>query len=299
MTDSIPTRETSASRPPRRRRRRRRLPPMSVMPILCTLGNLVAGFTAIHYAAKPPSPQFTGPWGWSGLQFAATLIFVGMLLDAVDGWVARLTRSASTLGGHLDSLADAVTFGVAPAFLTLRVVGQDPAAVIIGPEADDVLGKVVWAVAVVYLCCAALRLARFNVEAGPGGVERSITFRGLPSPGAAGAVASMILLHQDLEPTTFVRAAALGIPLITIACAFAMVSSIPYLHITNRYIYGARSFGYVARLVVLLALVIWFWPETLALLFPAYAVSGPIRLAVARRRRVAARTADSGDQQRH
>ena len=263
---------------------------MSVMPTLCTLGNLVAGFASIHYAAKPPPSQ-----GWSGLQIAATLIFVGMLLDAVDGWVARLTRSASALGGHLDSLADAVTFGVAPAFLTLRVVGQE---VIIGPEADDVLGKVVWAVAVVYLCCAALRLARFNVEAGPGAVERSSTFRGLPSPGAAGAVASMILLHQDLQPTTFVRAAALGIPLITIACAFAMVSSIPYLHITNRYIYGARSFGYVARLVVLLALVIWFWPETLALLFSAYAVSGPVRLAVARRRRVAARTAESGDGQR-
>ncbi len=293
MTDSIPTLETIASRQPRRRRRRRRLPPMSVMPTLCTLGNLVAGSAAIHYAAKPPSPQ-----GWSGLQIAATLIFVGMLLDSIDGWVARLTRSASTLGGHLDSLADAVTFGVAPAFLTLRVVGQDPAAVIIGPEADDVLGKVVWAVAVVYLCCAALRLARFNVEAGPGAVERSGTFRGLPSPGAAGAVASMILLHQDLEPNTFVRTAALGIPLITIACAFAMVSSIPYLHITNRYIYGARSFGYVARLVVLLALVIWFWPETLALLFSAYAVSGPVRLAVATRRRVAAHKADSSDGQR-
>ncbi len=294
MTDSLPTLETLESRP---RPRRRRLPPMSVMPTLCTLSNLVAGFAAIHYAAKPPPPQFTGPWGWSGLQFAATLIFVGMLLDSIDGWVARLTRSASTLGGHLDSLADAITFGVAPAFLTLQVVGQDPAAVIIGPEADDVLGKVVWAVAVVYLCCAALRLARFNVEAGPGGVERSGTFRGLPSPGAAGAVASMILLHQDLEPTTFVRAAALGIPLITIACAFGMVSSIPYLHITNRYIYGARSFGYVARLVVLLALLIWFWPETLALLFSAYALSGPVRLAVAKWRRIAAHKADSGNGQ--
>ena len=272
---------------------------MSVMPTLCTLGNLVAGFAAIHFAAKPP-PELPppGPGGWSGLQIAATLIFVGMLLDSIDGWVARLTRSASTLGGHLDSLADVITFGVAPAFLTLQVVGQDPAAVIIGPEADDVLGKVVWAVAVVYLCCAALRLARFNVEAGPGAVERSGSFRGLPSPGAAGAVASMILLHQDLVPTTFVRAAALGIPLITIACAFAMVSSIPYLHITNRYIYGARSFGYVARLVVLLALLIWFWPETLALLFSAYALSGPVRLAVATRRRVAAHKADSSDGQR-
>ncbi|MHC4429423.1 MAG: CDP-alcohol phosphatidyltransferase family protein [Planctomycetota bacterium] len=162
------------ARKPSRRRRRRRMPPVSVMPTLITLGNLVAGFAAIHYASKPT--DFVGPWGWSGLTLAGALIFLGMFFDAVDGWVARLTRTSSTLGGHLDSLADVVSFGVAPAYMMLelvrRHVGEGSAVPIIGPEADGVLGKAIWAVAVVYICCAALRLARFNVEAGPGQIER-------------------------------------------------------------------------------------------------------------------------------
>ncbi|MHC4082617.1 MAG: CDP-alcohol phosphatidyltransferase family protein [Planctomycetota bacterium] len=270
------------------RTRRRRLPPVSVMPTLCTLGNLVAGFAAILYASKPA--DFVGPWGWSGLWLAGVLVFLGMLFDAVDGWVARLTRSISELGGHLDSLADAVTFGVAPAYMMLQLVGHHLSDArgtsIIGPEADDVLGKVVWAVAVLYLCCAALRLARFNVEAGPSRIERGSAFRGLPSPGAAGALTSLILLHQylvvdlfaDDVPPSFARGAALGLPFVALLCGLAMVSSIPYTHVTNRYLYGPRSFGYVARLVVLLALAIWFLWGTLALVFTAYVLSGPIQL---------------------
>ena len=97
-------------------------------------------------------------------------------------------------------------------------------------------------------------------------------------------LASLILLHQHLLvgrfagelPAAIARGAALGIPFIVLLCAFAMVSSIPYMHVTNRYIYGARSFGYVVRLVVLLALVVWFPPETFAILFTAYALSGPV-----------------------
>ena len=261
---------------------------MSVLPTLCTLGNLVAGFTALHFAARPV--EYVGPWGWSGLTIAGLLIFVGMLLDAVDGWIARLMRSISELGGQLDSLSDAVTFGVAPAFMMVVLVGRyladETGTSIIGPEADDSLGKVVWAVAVVYVCCAALRLARFNVEAGPGGYERSHAFRGLPSPGAAGAVASLILLHQHLlagrfavdVPPAFVRGAALGLPFVTLLCAFAMVSSIPYAHVTNRYLFGSRSFGYVVRIVVVLALAVWFTQETLTVLFTIYVLTGPFEL---------------------
>jgi CDP-diacylglycerol--serine O-phosphatidyltransferase len=278
---------------------RRRLPPVSVMPTLCTLANLVSGFAAILYASKPA--DFVGPWGWSGLWLAGVLVFLGMLFDAVDGWVARLTRSISELGGHLDSLADAVTFGVAPAYIMIQLVGHHlsdaQGTSIIGPEADDILGKVVWAVAVLYLCCAALRLARFNVEAGPSRIERSSAFRGLPSPGAAGAIASLILLHQYLVvdlfaddiPRSFARSAALGLPFVALLCGLAMVSSLPYPHVTNRYLYGPRSFGYVARLVVLLALAIWFLWGTLALLFTAYVLSGPIQLLRNRGRLQAAR----------
>lgn len=268
---------------PDRPRRRRRLPPMSVLPTLCTLANLVCGFAAIPYASMPAPPEFTGPWGWSGLTCAGALIFLGMLLDAVDGSIARLTNSISELGGQLDSLADVVTFGVAPAYMMLRLVTTDIGLPIIGPEADDALAKVVWAVAVVYLCCAALRLARFNVETGST-FERSDSFRGLPSPGAAGAIASLILLHQHVifgrlgedVPAVFARGAALVLPFVTLLAAFAMVSSIPYIHVTNRYVAGGRSYAYVVRLVVVLALVAWFPQLTLAVLFTAYLVTGPI-----------------------
>lgn len=284
-----------ASKP--RRRRLRQLPPVSVLPTLFTLGNLVAGFAAIHIASRPA--EYTGPWGWSGLTLAAVLVFLGMLLDGLDGSVARLTGSISELGGYLDSLADVVTFGLAPAFMTAKLVerylSEAPATFIIGPEADDFLGKAVWAVAVVYLCCAALRLARFNVETAPERIEHGKSFRGLPSPGAAGTVTSLILLHQHLEyllverfadevPMAFIRGAALGMPFITLLCGFAMVSSIPYAHVANRYLYGPRSFAYVARLVVLLALVIWFTPYMAAVLFTAYVLSGPLQLIRERRR---------------
>ncbi len=265
---------------------------MSVLPTLCTLGNLVCGFAAILYTSMPPPPEFTGPWSWSALTCAAALIFVGMLLDAVDGWIARLTNSISELGAQLDSLSDVVTFGVAPAYMMLRLVTTDVGLTIIGPEADDALGKVVWAVAVVYVCCAALRLARFNVETGGTAIERSDSFRGLPSPGAAGAVASLILLHQhvmagrlgDDVPAAFARGAALGLPFVTLLAAFAMVSSIPYTHVTNRYFSGARSFAYVVRLVVVLALAMWFPQETLAVLFTTYLLIGPVQMLRQRRR---------------
>ena len=287
------------------------MPPVSVMPTLITLGNLVAGFSAIHYASKPDN--FVGPWGWSGLTFAACLVFLGMMLDSVDGWVARLTRTTSALGGQLDSLADVVTFGVAPAYKMLQLVRHhvvdDTGAWIIGPEADDVLGKAIWAIAVVYVCCAALRLARYNVETGLGTIDHGSKFRGLPSPGAAGAVASLILLHQHLlvgrlgdeVPAALARGTALGLPFVALLCAFAMVSTVPYVHVANRYIYGARSYPYVVRLVVTVALLIWIPPYALAVLFTAYALSGPGQMVIRRFRgqRTGDEQSESDDEDTH
>lgn len=276
---------------------------MSVLPTLFTLGNLLAGFAALFYASRPES--FVGPWGqWSGLTMAGTLVFLGLVLDAVDGSVARLTRSTSEFGGQLDSFADAVTFGVAPAFITLCLVGRyldaDPGVVILGPEADIVLGKMVWGAAAVYVCCAALRLARFNVEVGAGRINEHRSFHGLPSPGAAGCVVSLVLLHQHLLakfpddlPVQLMRGAALGIPIIMLLCAVAMVTTMPYVHVSNRYLEGPRSFGYVVRLVVPLFLAAWFFQETVAVAFSAYALSGPVN-AVRRRLRPASARAPDG-----
>ncbi len=259
---------------------------MSVIPTLCTLGNLIAGFAAIHYAAREPSVRLL--WhDWTPLTFAGALVFLGMFLDAIDGSLARLTRSTSELGGQLDSLADVVTFGVAPAFMTLRLIQNHLSGegLLVGPD-TAVLGKVIWCIAAVYVSCAALRLARFNVEMGSNTVNDHSLFRGLPSPGAAGTIASLIILHQqlivgaetDAEMLRIAKWSTLGMPLALLLCAFGMVSSIPYIHFANRYFRGRRSFAYVVRLVVIIVLLIAWFQATVALGFLVYALSGPLRL---------------------
>ncbi|MEY4770305.1 MAG: putative CDP-diacylglycerol--serine O-phosphatidyltransferase, partial [Planctomycetota bacterium] len=90
----------------RRMERGRAMPALAVIPALMTLGNLICGFAAIHYAAMPVAT--TEIFGWNTLTVACCLLFLGMFLDALDGSVARLTRSTSDLGAQLDSLADMV-----------------------------------------------------------------------------------------------------------------------------------------------------------------------------------------------
>lgn len=259
-----------------------------------TLGNLIAGFAAIHFAAKPIG--VTGFAGWSTLTVAGALVFIGMFFDAIDGSLARLTRGTSDLGAQLDSLADVVSFGVAPAFIMLRLVshyvGPTGTATILGPEADSAYAKVIWGIAAVYVACAALRLARFNAETTSDAAEDHMVFRGLPSPGAAGAVASLTVLHQHLlftrysgaEPAAFERWTALGIPLVTLLAAFAMVSSVPYDHVINRYVRGRRDFQTIVRIAVPILLAIWWLQVTMAVAFTAYAISGPLRLLLSRGR---------------
>ncbi|MCZ6836533.1 MAG: CDP-alcohol phosphatidyltransferase family protein [Planctomycetota bacterium] len=271
-------------------RRRKHLQPIAAIPILFTLGNLIAGFAAIHYASKPI--DFSGPWGWSSLTMAGALVFLGMIFDAVDGSIARLTKTESELGAQLDSLADMVTFGIVPAFMMLRLashyVGGEGTLAILDPAKGDAFTKVLWGVSAAYVACTALRLARFNVETPSGHVDHHMIFRGLPSPGAAGAVASLIVLHQhylavrgvDLDHVTlaFARWTAFGMPIITLLCAIAMVSSIPYIHFINRYARGQHSFGYVSGLVICLLLLFLWFQEVTAVVFTIFALSGPFRL---------------------
>jgi len=286
------TDRAKAVRPRRRRGRvrsmRRRIPPLSVMPTLITLGNLVAGFAAIHFAARSSESDLV--LGWSTLTLAGALIFLGMFLDAIDGTVARITRSTSELGAQLDSLCDLVTFGVAPAFLMLRLVshyvGPEGEGVVLGPDADSTLARIIWGIAAVYICCTALRLARFNVETPSAAAEDHLVFRGLPSPAAAGTVVSLVLLHEYwlhspraivADQVSLDRLSALGIPLVALLCAIAMVSSLPWTHVVNRYLGGRRSFAYIVRIVVPLFLAIWWFQETLAACFVIYALSSPVR----------------------
>ena len=274
-----------------RRRVRKVMPPQIVWPILFTLGNLVAGFAAIHYATK--SAEWVGPWGWSGLTMAGSMVFLGMFLDCVDGSVARLTKSVTPLGTMLDSLADLVTCGVAPAMMVLALVGgylgKDGQLTVLGPDADMPWGKVVWAIAAVYVCCTALRLARFNVETHPEeGPDDDIEFHGIPSPGAAGVVVALIMLHQHvlangIDAVWLGRSYAFGVPIVALCCALGMVSRIPYNHFLGRYLARPQTFRFLSTTVIIIFFSIWWFQETVAVGFIWYALTGPIEVIKKRR----------------
>jgi CDP-diacylglycerol--serine O-phosphatidyltransferase len=181
-----------------RRRTDRAIPGVKVLPTMMTLANLVCGFAAIFYAARAGEAGGPTPFGWHPLTVAGVLVFLGMAFDAVDGSLARLTRSTSDLGAQLDSLADVVTFGVAPAFMMLRLVSlyygpgeHGPAETILGPDAGNLYARLCWSVAAIYICCTALRLARFNASLDVG-LEKPKPayaynfFTGVPAPAGAG-----------------------------------------------------------------------------------------------------------------
>ena len=285
---STPVQPPTFPNDPRPSRHRRRMITVAVIPTLLTLGNLVCGFAAIHYASKPIGPS--NVMGWSTLTIAGALVFFGMLFDGLDGFAARLTRSANELGAQLDSMADMVTFGVAPAFMVLRLVsyyygGPDHYTGILGPDADNFYGKFMWGVAAFYICCTALRLARFNAEVVSTEESDHRYFRGLPSPGAAGTIASLTLLHQhlvvirfhELPPEGFERTSALLLPLATLLVSAAMISRVPYAHVVNRYFRGRQSFAFVAWLMLPIAFAVWWFQVALALTFTVYALSGPFQ----------------------
>lgn len=286
-----------------------------MLPTLFTLGNLLAGFGAIFAASRPADTPL--PFGWSPLTFAALLVLLGMVLDGLDGRIARLTQSFSDLGEQLDSMADMVSFGVAPAFIVVQAVQVQTPFVAEASELDTLFDRFGLVVAAAFVACAGLRLARFNVDlnqaaddestaelatlgeldddeaaAGEAEIAKHLAFRGLPSPGAAGVVATLALLHQyflhvpGVDGAAGRDGAALGAALVlilaTLLCALAMVSRLRYSHLLNRYVRGRAPFGVVAVAVVV-ALLLSVWPQmTAAAAFLAYALSAPVGAGIVR-----------------
>ena len=274
----------------RRRRRERALKSVAVLPSLATLGNLVCGFGAIYLCLL--SVQANGvefPIQVAGqarlasifptfLAMAAYLLVMAMFFDAIDGRLARFTRKTSEFGGQLDSLADVVSFGVAPAVLVLCLVRPESVRDLTAWE--RVYWRAEWVMAAIYVCCAALRLARFNVE----NVEDEsahMGFRGLPSPGAAAALIGLVIFHQDLLPDlpldrVISHALAALMPPFAMGLGLLMVSRIPYLHMVNMVLRGRRSFTQVVAIVILflVGLIVQF-QLTIAVAAAAYALSGP------------------------
>ncbi len=271
-----------------RRDRKQRLKYITILPSLITIFNGVFGFMAIALASKDVKPE---AGQWSCFAVAGYMVLAAMFADMLDGRLARMSQSTSSFGGQLDSLCDMISFGVAPAFIMLKLVEYklELSTAIIG----GFLHRFIWLAAFAYIACAAIRLARFNVE-NEENEAAHMSFVGLPSPGAAGVIVSLVIFQQGEVPTLDLLVYAL--PFITLGVALLMVSQIPYPHLLNVYLTGKKPFGHLIWMLFLLGLA-WSRPEiALVLTFGSFAGNSLLRwlysAAVSRRARTALTSAD-------
>lgn len=217
-----------------------------LLPNLFTTGALFSGFYAI---VAGMNHDFSA---------AAIAIFVAMILDGLDGRVARMTGTESAFGAEYDSLSDMVSFGVAPALVAFSWMLKD-------------LGQAGWIVAFVFVAGAALRLARFNVHVGTADKK---WFTGLPSPAAAAVVAALVWVFHDISFDVFW-------PQVLVAFAIAavgllMVSNVRYYSFKDIDLKNRVPFMVLLAVVLLLAIIAIDPATMLLLLFVGYGASGPL-----------------------
>jgi CDP-diacylglycerol---serine O-phosphatidyltransferase len=250
-----------------------------LLPNLITTGALFAGFLAVIAAMD------------GNFVTAAVAIYVAMVLDGLDGRVARMTSTESEFGKQYDSLADMVSFGLAPA-LVFYVWGAAQLE-----ELGWLWGKLGWLVAFFYAVAAALRLARYNSRTAAAVDKRY--FEGLPSPSAAALVAGLVWFGTVLEASgVFAMVAGL---LLTAMAGALMVSRLAYYSGKDFNLGERIPFGYVLLVPAIFILISLNPPTVLFLLFLGYAISAPAlagyRLVRRRRRRLARDEAESkGDE---
>lgn len=225
-----------------------------LLPSLFTVGNMLAGFASILHSIAGRLEQA----GW--------LIFLAGILDGLDGRIARLTKSTSEFGKEYDSLADVVSFGVAPAVLAFQwgLWG---------------MGRLGWAAAFLFVVAGSVRLARFNIHADH--VDRRY-FVGLPIPGGAGAVTLLVLIAPEpvMTPTGSVL-----VCLFVLAVSLLMVSTIRYRSFKDldlRQRWPAKAFFFIAAVVAIVA----FSPlPAMGAMLGIYLLSGPAAWIANRLRR--------------
>ena len=219
-----------------------------ILPNLFTTAALFFGFYSVV-------SSYNGDYKWAAISIVISAIF-----DTLDGKVARLTGTTSKFGVEYDSLADLISFGMAPAFLSYTWALMP-------------FGRYGWLAAFLYLTCAALRLARFNVQVET--VEKT-RFKGIPSPAAAGMIAITVLLAFHLGgigPTKHY-----AILLMVYVLAFLMVSNVTYRSFKELELSKRQPFRLLVMAVLLLILII---AEPQIILFTigvVYLVSGPVEL---------------------
>jgi len=217
-----------------------------LLPNLFTTAGLFAGFYAIVAAIR------------GDFESAAIAIFIAMIMDGLDGRIARMTNTQSDFGAEYDSLADMVSFGLAPALVIFLWALLD-------------MGKFGWMVAFIYAACGALRLARFNTQIG---IEDKRYFQGLPSPAAAACLAGWVWAgtSNGVDPALMT---AVAMPL-TFICGILMVSTVRYHSFKDLDLHGKVPFVVMLVLVLVFALIASDPPLVLFGGFMLYALSGPI-----------------------
>jgi len=220
-----------------------------LLPNLFTTGALFCGFYAVVAAMR------------GDYETAPIAILFALIFDGLDGRVARLTNSSSKFGAEYDSLADMVSFGVAPALVMFSWALGD-------------LGKIGWSASFIYVACAALRLARFNTQVGVGDPN---FFMGLASPPAACIMACTVWVCQDQGWVGAALPAELGIlaAALTTVVAILMVANVPYHSFKGVDLHGRVPFVAILLVVLIFGLVTVDPPKILLLASLTYALSGP------------------------
>jgi CDP-diacylglycerol--serine O-phosphatidyltransferase len=226
-----------------------------LLPNIITLSSMFSGFYSIVASFN------------ADYERAAWAIMIASIFDVLDGWVARLTHTASRFGIEIDSLSDAISFGVAPGVLVYSWSLQS-------------FGKIGWVAAFFLVACAALRLARFNIQMGS---EEKKHFTGLPSPAAALMIATSVLAYQEV--IDLLRGWQLGrladlisldywVLVMTFGVAGLMVSNITYHSLKEANLKERRPFGLLVGIAALLAVVAYHPALVLFLISLVYVLAG-------------------------
>ncbi len=256
---------------------------ITILPSLITLLNGACGFAAIGFASKIGAEHFSfRNLEHSNFAWAGYMIFIAMIADMLDGRVARMSQTTSSFGGQLDSLCDMISFGVAPAFLVLKVLYYKLTD-LVHPSAitEPFLVKFIWISSALYMCCAAIRLARFNVENEEDETSH-MHFVGLPTPAAAGVIGSLVVFYEYLVTAgpmnsviSFVGDTILILlPFIAIGTSILMISRIQYPHIVNHYLKGRKPLEHLIWSIVIIALIYWSVQSGLVISFCGFAMTG-------------------------
>jgi len=273
-----------------RRVRRQRLKYITILPSLITILNGICGLAAITFASKGAGTEINH-FSYHRLQMpyfamAGYMVLLAMIADVIDGRLARMSRSTSSFGGQLDSLCDIISFGVAPAFLMLKILEYKLLLAEFSPVFESFVQRFIWLAAAAYISCAAIRLARFNVE-NEEDESAHMSFIGLPTPAAGGVIVSLVIFHQESLPeladsnaaaySFFDGVVIYALPFLALAVSVLMVSRIRYPHILNQYIKGKKPFAHFIRVLLFLGLIIWKRQEALVLIFCGFAASGFVK----------------------